>query len=87
MYKRQVLGEEGVQLHLVHHGGDLGIEAQVGQSLGIEIAYAKGPNFTRLVQFLHGPPGAVVIVHGLVDEVQIQVVKSQFCLLYTSRCV
>ena len=71
------LSEEGMQLHLVDHRGDPGIQAQVGQPVGVEVAHADGPDLPGLVQLLHGPPRAVVVVHGLVDQIQVQVVQPQ----------
>ena len=71
------LSEEGMQLHLVDHRGDPGIQAQVGQPVRVEVAHADGPDLSSLVQLLHGPPGSVVVVHRLVDQVQVQIVQAQ----------
>lgn len=47
LHQRQgvLLLEEGVELHLVHHGLDFHRLAQVGQHMGIAVAHADGINF------------------------------------------
>ena len=68
-----LLGEIGVQLHLVYHGPDLHRLAEIGEHMGIEVADANGPQLALLVGLLHGPPGAEVVLHGLVEQVQVQI--------------
>ena len=52
--------EEGVGLHLVHHGLDLRKLAQVDEPVGVEVGHADGPDLPRLVELRHGPPGVPV---------------------------
>ena len=72
------LREEGVQFHLIDHGRDARVETKVGETIRIEVAHANGAGAASLVELLHRPPGGVVIVHRLVDEVEVYVVKAQF---------
>ena len=53
------------------------MEGEVSQPLGVEVAHADGSDAAFLVQLLHGPPGAVVVAHGLVDEVEVEVVQAK----------
>ena len=62
-----LLLKEDVALHLIHGGGHLIEGDQVGQPVGIEATHADGPDLALPVQLGHGPPGAVVVVQGLVD--------------------
>ena len=79
LHERQgvLLLEEGVELHLVDGGPDLHRLADVGQDLRIAVAHADGPELAGLVCLLHGPVGADIVAHGLVDQVQVDVVQSQ----------
>lgn len=39
------LGKEGVQFHLVDHRSDAGVQAQIGQTVRVKVAYADGRIF------------------------------------------
>jgi hypothetical protein len=69
--------EEGVGLDLVDRGGDLVVVDQVHQPVGVEVGDPDRLDHALLVQVLHGPPGAVVVPEGLVDQVQVEVVEAE----------
>ena len=72
-----LLLEEGVELHLVYRRLDLHGLADVRQNVGIAVAHADGPQPAGLVSLLHGPPGADIVPHGLVDQIQVDAAESQ----------
>ena len=51
--------------------------SKVGQPVWLEIADANGANFSCLLQFFHGTPGAMDITVRLVNQVQVNVTKLQ----------
>ena len=63
--------------HLVYHGANLHELAQVHQTVGEEVGDPNGPDLPSLVGLFHGPPGAIVVVEGLVDEQQVHVIRAQ----------
>ena len=69
--------EKGVELHLIHGGLDLHGLADVRQNLGIAVAHADGLQLAGLVRLFHGSVGADVVAHGLMDQIQIDIVQSQ----------
>lgn len=69
---------QGVGFHLVYHGANLHELAQVHQTVGEEVGDPNGPDLPSLVGLFHGPPGAIVVVEGLVDEQQVNVVGLEF---------
>ena len=78
---------QGVGFHLVYHGANLHELAQVHQTVGEEVGDPNGPDLPSLVGLFHGPPGAIVVVEGLVDEQQVNVVGVQplQCLFHSIR--
>ena len=62
---------------LVDRGGDLVVVDQVDQPVGVEVGDPDRLDQPLLVQVLHGPPGAVVVPEGLVDQVQVEVVEAE----------
>ena len=50
---------------------------QIHKAVRIKIAYADGTDLSGPVRFFHGPVSAVVIVERLVDEQQIQIIRTQ----------
>lgn len=50
------LSKERVQIHLIDHRSNPGVQAQVGQPFGIKVAYADSPDFSGFVQSLQGTP-------------------------------
>ena len=69
--------EERVGLDLVDRRGDLVVVDEVDQPVGVEVGDPDGPGQALPVQVLHGPPGAVVVAEGLVDQVQVEVVEPE----------
>lgn len=74
--KRPLL-TEGVQFDLVHRRQDLVAEDQIAEPVGQEVTHPDGPDSSSTKKFLHGPPAAVVVSVGHVDQVEIQVIRSQ----------
>ena len=72
-----LLLEKGVELHLVDGGLDRHGLADVRQNVGIAVAHADSPELAGPVCLLHSPPGADVVAHGLVDQVQVNVAEAQ----------
>jgi hypothetical protein len=56
-------------LYLVDRGNDLVVSDEVDEAVGVEVGHADGLDQPIAVQLLHGPPGAVVVAEGLVDQV------------------
>ena len=71
-----LLGEVGVQLHLVYHGTDFHGLAEVGENVRIEIADANGLQLALPIGVLHGPPSAEVVLHSLVQQIQVQILQA-----------
>ena len=68
---------EDMGLHLVDHRRDLHKATQVDEPVGVEVGHADGPRLAGLVGFLHGAPGAVIIVERLVDQQKVHIVAAQ----------
>ena len=68
---------EGMDLNLIDGGRDLVVHAEIHQPLGKKIAHADRPDQPFPMQFLHGPPGAVIVAERLMDQVQVEVVQPQ----------
>ena len=75
--KGVLLLEEGVQLHLVHCGQLVDRLAEVGQAVRIEVADADGADLALLIRLGHRAPRADVVAHGLVDEIEVEVVDAE----------
>src|SRR4029450_9226974 len=69
--------EERVGLDLVDRRGDVVVVDQVDQPVGVEVGDRDRLDEPLLLQLLHGPPGAVVVPEGLVDQVQVEVVEAE----------
>ena len=69
------LVEEGVDLHLIHSWFYLHRLAEVQQPGCVEVADTNRPEFSILIGFLHGPPGAHIVSYRLVDQIHVQVVQ------------
>ena len=67
-----------MRFHLVHHRLDVAELCQVDETVGVEVRYANGTELASLVCFFHGAVSTVVVVEGLVDEQQVDVVGLQF---------
>ena len=78
---------EGVYLDLVHRGRDLVVQHEVHDAVGIEVADADRADFPCPVQFLHGPPGAVNVAIGLVDQVEVEIVELKLVQRTLERCL
>ena len=50
---------------------------EVYESVRHEIADTDSPDAPFPIQFLHGPPGTVIIIEWLVYEIQVQIFQSQ----------
>jgi hypothetical protein len=66
-----------VGLDLVDRRGEVVVVDQVDQPVEMEVGHPDGRDQPLLVQVLHGPPGAVVVPEGLVDQVQVEVVEAE----------
>ena len=66
-----------MQLHLIDHRRNLCIEAKIGKPIRIEIGDANCTNLARLIEFLHRAPCAVIVVKGLMDQIEIQIIQPQ----------
>src|SRR5215203_233255 len=62
--------EERVGLDLVHRRGGLVVVDEVDEAVGVEVRDADGADLALLVQGLHGPPLAVDVTEGLVNQVR-----------------
>ena len=71
--------EERMGFDLVDRGGDLVVVDQVDQPVGVKLATPDRLDQPLLVQVLHGPPGAVVVPEGLVDQVQVEIPRPRRC--------
>ena len=69
--------EERVGLDLVDRGRDLVVLDEVDEPVGVEVGDPDRLDQALAVQVLHGPPGAVVVAEGLVDQVQVEVVEAE----------
>ena len=58
-------------------GGHVVESNQVRQPVRVEAAHADGPDTALFAQLGYGPPGPVVVVQRLVDEIQVQIVQAQ----------
>jgi len=58
--------KEGVGLDLVDHRGDLVVDDQVDQAVGVEVGHADRLGRPFAVERLHGAPLAVDVAEGLV---------------------
>ena len=70
---------ERVQFNLVDCRDNLIELDEIDEPVRIEIAYPDGSNLTFLVCFYHCPVGSVVIVEGLMDKQQVQVIQLKPC--------
>ena len=68
---------EGVDLNLVHHRCDAVEGGEIDEAVAVEVADADGANFSRVEKFFDGAPCPVYVTVGLVDEVEVEVVKLQ----------
>ena len=68
---------ERVGLDLVDRRGEVVVVDQVDQPVEVEVGHPDGRDQPLLVQVLQGPPGAVVVPEGLVDQVQVEVVEAE----------
>ena len=68
---------ERMGFDLVHRRHHFVMHHQVHQPVGLEVADPDGAYPAFPVQLLHGPPGAMHIPKGLVDQVQIELLQSQ----------
>ena len=66
-----------VGLYLVYLRLHLVVQEQVLQSLVGKTRHADGTDAPRAVEPFHGPPRAIVVAVGLVDEVEVEVVQPQ----------
>ena len=69
--------EERVGLDLVHRRGDVVVVDQVDQPVGVEVRHADRLGEALAVRFCIDAPGAVVVAKRLVNEVQVDVVKTE----------
>ena len=67
-----------MRLQLVHGRLHLVVQKQVLQPLIRETRYADGADTSLLVKPLHSPPCGVVISVGLVHQVEVEIVQSEF---------
>ena len=65
---------EYMGLHLVHSRRYFYKLAQIDEAVGVKVRNADGTHFAGLVGLLHGPIAAIVVVEGLVDQQQINIV-------------
>ncbi|MNI41446.1 hypothetical protein D3C73_956990 [compost metagenome] len=68
---------EGVHLYLVDGRHHLVERHEIRQPIRLEVADADCPDLAGLLQLLHRPPGAVDIPVGLMDEIEIHIIKLQ----------
>ena len=68
---------EGIDLDLIYHRTDLCMEREVHEAVGREVADANGLHEAVGEHFLEPPPGAVDVAHGLMDEVEVEVVEAE----------
>lgn len=69
--------EEGMGLDLVDGGGDLVVDDQVEQPVGVEVGDTYRLRCACAVEGFHGAPLSVDIAEGLVHQVQVEVVQTQ----------
>ena len=68
---------EGMRLDLIHCRRRAVVQHQVHDPVGMEVTYADRPNAAGFVEFFHGPPGAVNVAVGLVNQVKVEVIELQ----------
>ena len=70
---------EQMSLDLVDGRRDLVLIDQVDQPIHREVRDPDGPDSALPLEFLHRPPLAVVVAEGLVNQVQVDIVKPRRC--------
>jgi uncharacterized protein (UPF0303 family) len=68
---------ERIRLHLIDRRDDLAELDEVDEPIGREVGHADRADAAVRLQLLHGPPLAVVVAEGLVDEVEVEVVEAE----------
>lgn len=54
------------------------VHTKVCQTVRCEIAYPDCPDQAYPIQFLHRPPGTIVVTKRLMNQIEVQIVKPQF---------
>lgn len=67
----------GMALDLVNLRKDPGVITQVQQPVQQKIAYADGTDLSFLIQLFQCALGTVIISEGHMDQIQVQIGKSQ----------
>ena len=74
----RALLQERMGPHLIDRGCDLNELTQVHQPVRIKIGDADGPELSLPICLFHGAVSAVIVIEGLVDQHQIDVIALQF---------
>ena len=77
-FQRIRLLEEWMQLHLVHHGGNLYSLADIRQHMGVAVANTNGFQLSSFICLFHSPISANVVTHRLMNQIQINVIQPEF---------
>ena len=72
-----LLLEQGVALHLVHRRQGLHLGQEFSQQLRRHVADADRTDLARLFGLFQCPPGACHIAVGLVEQVKVQIIRTQ----------
>ena len=77
VFKRRLLCEKRVQLHLIHRRDRFSRLTEVREDGRIEVRHPDGPRHTLPAHLLHRAVRAVVIPHRLMDEVEVHIIEPQ----------
>ena len=76
-FKGLLLVEERVAFHLVDHGHDLAVQAQVSHALGIEIAYSDCLCLSALINIFQRAPCGIVVANRLMQQIQVDILQTE----------
>ena len=68
---------ERVRLDLIDRRGDVVVDKEVHHPVRLEIAQSDSTGPALSINPLHRPPGAIYVTVGLVDQVQVHVIRDR----------
>ena len=66
-----------MQLDLVNCWHDANSLTKISKDMRIEITDPNSSNKSLVMRLFHGPIGTIIVPHGLMDQVKIQIIKIQ----------